>query len=143
MASFISQLERDKANPSLSTLKDIAGLFGITIGAFLDSTANKTNRCPVLRKGERKTLLAGKNATFELLSRGSGVNCELVVNEYAAGASTGSPFTHQGFECGYVISGWLRVELSDEAYLLRAGDSITFSSTIPFTSSSTQRREKR
>jgi transcriptional regulator with XRE-family HTH domain len=130
-ASFISQLERGKANPSLSTLKDIADLFGITIGALLDSTANKPNPCPVLRKGERKTLLAGENATFELLSQGSDLNCELVVNEYAPGASTGPPFTHRGFECGYVISGRLRVKLGDEAYFLRAGDSITFSSTIP------------
>ncbi len=130
-ASFISQLERGKANPSLSTLKDIADLFGITIGALLDSTANKPNPCPVLRKGERKTLVAGKNATFELLSQGSDLNCELVINEYAPGASTGPPFTHQGFECGYVISGRLRVELGDEAYSLGSGDSITFPSTVP------------
>jgi mannose-6-phosphate isomerase-like protein (cupin superfamily) len=43
----------------------------------------------------------------------------------------GPPFTHQGFECGYFISGRLRVELGDEAYSLRAGDSITFPSTFP------------
>ena len=130
-ASFISQLERGKANPSLSTLKDIADLFGTTIGALLDSPSNPTRPCKVLKKGERKTLLAGKNAKIELLSRGYDLNCELVVNEYAPGASTGTPFTHPGFECGYVISGRLRVELAGEAYLLKAGDSITFPSTIP------------
>ncbi len=130
-ASFISQLERGKANPSLSTLKDIADLFGTTIGALLDSSLAKARFCQVLKKGERKTFFRGENAKFELLSNGYNLNCELVVNEYAPGASTGPPLTHPGFECGYVISGRLRVELAGEAYLLTAGDSITFASTTP------------
>ncbi len=130
-ASFISQLERGKANPSLSTLKDIADLFGTTIGTLLDSPSSTTFPCQVLKKGQRRSFFTGKNAKFELLSRGYDLNCELVVNEYAPGASTGTPFTHPGFECGYVISGRLRVELAGEAYLLSAGDSITFPSTIP------------
>ena len=130
-ASFISQLERGKANPSLSTLKDIADLFGTTIGALLDSPSTQTRFCQVLRNGERRTFFRGKNTKFELLSSGYSLNCELVVNEYAPGASTGPPLTHPGFECGYVISGRLRVELAGEAHLLTAGDSITFASTTP------------
>ena len=131
-ASFISQLESGKANPSLSTLKGIADLFGVTIAALFESNANKVEHSPILRKGEREILVTATNCKFQRLSAAFDLNCEFIVNEWAPGASTGqSKYTHEGFECGYIMSGKLHVELGDQIYLLTSGDSITFPSTIP------------
>ena len=131
-ASFISQLEHGKANPSLSTLKGISDFFGVTMAALFESNADKADHHPVLRKGEREILVTATNSKFQLLSSGFDLNCEFIVNEWAPGASTGkSKYTHEGVECGYVLNGKLRVELGDQIYLLSSGDSITFRSTMP------------
>jgi transcriptional regulator with XRE-family HTH domain len=131
-ASFISQMERGKTNPSLSTLKGLSDLFGVTMAALFESNAYKVDHHPILRKGEREILVTEMNSKFQLLSSGFDLNCEFVLNEWAPGASTGkSKYTHEGVECGYVLSGQLRVELGDLIYLLSSGDSITFPSTMP------------
>ncbi len=130
--SFISHIERGKANPSISTLKDIADLFGMTVGALLDSGADNADHYPVLRKGERKTLTTARNAKYQLISHGYDMNCELSLVEFAPGASTGKHrLKHEGIESAYVFSGQLRVELGDEVYIIKAGDSITYPSTVP------------
>jgi transcriptional regulator with XRE-family HTH domain len=131
-ASFISQLERGKTNPSLSTLKEISDFFGISVSALLDSNANRTDHYPILRKGEHKILISERNTRFQLLSFAYDLNCEFVLNEWTPGASTGkSKYTHEGVECGYVLNGQLRVELGDQIYSLKSGDSITYPSSIP------------
>lgn len=130
--SFISHIERGKANPSISTLKDIADLFGMTVGALLDSSVSHAHHHPVLRRGERKTLTTARHAKYQLLSHGYEMNCELSLVEFAPGASTGEHrLTHEGVECAYVFSGQLRVELGDQVYLLKSGDSITYLSSVP------------
>jgi quercetin dioxygenase-like cupin family protein/DNA-binding XRE family transcriptional regulator len=140
--SFISHIERGKANPSISTLKDIADLFGKTIGALLDSSADNADHNPVLRKGERKTLTTARNAKYQLLSHGYDMNCELSLVEFAPGATTGGHrLTHEGVECAYVFSGQLRVELGDEVYVMKPGDSMTFLSTVPHVVMNTTRRK--
>src|SRR5262249_35843913 len=41
------------------------------------------------------------------------------------------PFSHDGEECGVLLSGRLEVHLGDETYVLEAGDSIYYESMIP------------
>jgi mannose-6-phosphate isomerase-like protein (cupin superfamily) len=52
--------------------------------------------------------------------------------ESAPGSSTeDSPFVHEGEECGLLLQGTLEVHIGDKLFVLHAGDSITFDSTIP------------
>ena len=129
--SLISQLERGKANPSLSVLSLIANCLKVSVGSLLDSTENANNHSPVSRKGSRKTLITEGNARFQLLSKHYDLNCEFVVNQWDPGTSTGETVRHEGVECGYVIQGTLQVALGGESYTLEPGDSITFPSTTP------------
>jgi transcriptional regulator with XRE-family HTH domain len=130
--SLISQLERGKANPSLSVLSLIAGCLNVSVASLLESRGLGAGRSPVMHKKNRKVLLTEDNARLQLLSRHYDLNCEFVLNEWAPGASSGGEkVVHEGVECGFVIQGKLRVELGDETYSLAPGDSITFPSTTP------------
>ncbi len=131
-ASLISQLERGKANPSLSVLNLVANCLHVSVASLLEVAGDGNNGSPVLHKRSRKTLITEGNARFQLLSKHYDLNCEFVVNELAPGTSTGEgQVRHEGVECGLVIQGNLTVELAGESYALSPGDSITFPSTMP------------
>jgi transcriptional regulator with XRE-family HTH domain len=131
-ASLISQLERGKANPSLSVLNLIANCLKVSVASLLESHDDHDGRSPVLHKRNRKTLITQGNAKFQLLSQHYDLNCEFILNEWAPGTSTGvENVYHEGVECGLLLQGQLTVELGKESYLLKSGDSITFLSTTP------------
>jgi transcriptional regulator with XRE-family HTH domain len=130
--SLISQLERGKANPSLSVLSLIANCLEVSVGSLVDGSENRTDRSPVLHKRNRKTLITKGNARFQLLSQHCDLNCEFILNEWGPGTSTGvEEVRHEGVECGLLLQGQLKVVLGEKCYVLKAGDSITFPSTTP------------
>ncbi|MDQ0302553.1 cupin domain-containing protein [Ancylobacter polymorphus] len=47
------------------------------------------------------------------------------------GASSGDePYSHNGQEVGYVVSGSMELEIGDKSYVLNAGDCVAFDSDI-------------
>ena len=130
--SLVSQLERGKANPSLSVLSLIANCLKVSVASLLESDEDGNGGSPVLHKGNRKTLITEGNAKFQLLSKYYDLNCEFVVNEWEVGTSTGKEkVRHEGVECGLILQGKLKLELGRECYTLGPGDSITYPSTTP------------
>jgi transcriptional regulator with XRE-family HTH domain len=135
--SLLSQLERGKVNPSLSLLSLIAGCLNVGVASLLESHERGELGTPVLHRANRKTLVTEGNGRLQLLSKHYDLNCEFLLNEWPAGASTDSGgvvserVVHDGVECGFIIQGKLKVELGQETYLLGPGDSITFPSSTP------------
>jgi len=130
--SLVSQLERGRANPSLSVLSLIANCLKVGVGSLLESGEGGNKNSPVLHKGNRKTLVTEGSAKFQLLSKHYDLKCEFVLNEWKAGTSTGKEkVRHEGVECGLVLQGKLKLELGEECYTLGPGDSITYPSTTP------------
>ena len=130
--SLISQLERGKANPSLSVLSLIANCLEVSVGSLVDGSEIRADRSPVLHKRDRKTLITVGNARHQLLSQHCDLNCEFIMNEWAPGTSAGSgEVRHEGVECGLLLQGQLKVVLGEKCYVLKVGDSTTFPSTTP------------
>jgi transcriptional regulator with XRE-family HTH domain len=131
--SLISQLERGGVNPSISLLKLIADSFHLPLSSLLGEEESKPDEVPhVMKERQRKVLTTEGGVKFVLLSGSYDLGCEFICNEWPAGSSTGKEkFVHEGVESGYVLSGQLRVELGDQVYPLKSGDSITYPSTIP------------
>lgn len=133
--AIISQVERGLANPSFSTLAQIAHGLDIPVGELFSQQA--VSRSPVVRKADRRNLLstvpeARGRTVFELLSPDLHGTLEALWVETPPGHdSSGTPFTHRGEEFGIIISGRKEVFIDGEKYELEAGDSITFNSTIP------------
>jgi transcriptional regulator with XRE-family HTH domain len=156
--SALSQIERGRSMPSLTTLHAITTELGLSVdeligapGATTDTQSRSRRRPaeapaaepgareqrpnPVQRRDERKTLDLDSGVRWERLTPGSDPDLELLYVVYEVGGSSSKTRTferHMGREFGFVLSGKLRVALGfEELYELGAGDSIAFDSTEP------------
>jgi mannose-6-phosphate isomerase-like protein (cupin superfamily) len=139
--SFVSQVERGVANPTLATLKSLVEALGSSVGALLevdgsadaDTKPNKDDSVAVLRAGQRRRIVyPGSSIANELLSPSLQRRMEIIWVEAAPGANSGGhPHKHQGEECGIVISGEMHFEVGDTDCVLGPRDAIYFSSHIP------------
>ena len=137
-SGYISQLERDQAEPSISTLKKLSQTLKIPVGYFFEERAQADEkeagkeRSPVVHEHNRKVLSPAKGVTFYLLNPDLSGQIEVKVDVFEPGASTSEEiYSHPGEECNLVLEGELEVQLGDKIYLLKKDDSITFKSTIP------------
>lgn len=134
-ASFLSQVERGVAVPSISSLKKISDALGISITSFFnDEIIHKKGNSfsPVVKKNERKILHPCPGVTYHLLSKNLQGKIEFLLAIYDVGASTGpEPYTHRGEECALVLKGKLEIQIGSFSYILGKDDSISFSCEIP------------
>ena len=146
-SSMISQVERSVISPSIDTLRKISEVLGVPISHFFETSDDNGNSgdqtnstdmspefrvSPVVTANKRKVLSPSSGVTFYLLNPDLSGPIEFIYNIYEPGKGTGhDQYTHVGFECGLILEGELVVKLGDEEYLLKQGDSISFSSEIP------------
>jgi transcriptional regulator with XRE-family HTH domain len=130
----LSQLERGKANPSFMTLARIAQALNVPVARLLQ-IENSTS--PVVRRFQGRRLnvhhKAEENGTlYELLTPDLDRALEVMRLEVPPLTSTETtPFVHQGEEVGIILRGTHEVHLNGTCYTLQAGDTISYSSTIP------------
>lgn len=141
-SSFISQVERSLVSPSIDTLKKIGDALDTPLSYFFQSSedADTTNqysddvneKTPVVHVHQRKLLSPQQGVNFYLLNPDMSGPIEFIYNIYEPGAGTGEGlYSHKGHECGLILEGELLVTIKDKSYILRQGDSITFSSEEP------------
>lgn len=142
-ASLISDVERGKVEPSISTLKRVATALGTTLTYFFSEPSDGAGR--VVRAGERMPLdpdvvsprgsrsaMEARGVRYELATPGEAEQIEAIYGHYEVGASVGDePVTHEGEEWGMILRGRLKIWVGDEIYFLDPGDSIWFQSSIP------------
>lgn len=130
--SFLSQVERDQTEPSITSLRKIAEALQVPIFYFLMGAEHHN---PVVRKDERRVLgLRESGVTYELLSPPDFVNrsMEIVVTRMPPGAAgSDHPVTHPGEECIVIVRGSALVRVAEQEHLLAEGDTIYFHSSIP------------
>ena len=137
--SFLSQIERDQANPSIATLHTITTVFGLTLATFFEEPDQVNQRRPaktsakVVRADQRKILIyPGSGIRNELLSPDLKRDIQMMRVVIPPGADTGDvPLSHEGEECGFVLQGQVEVWVGDEHYVLGPGDAIYQPSTVP------------
>ncbi len=127
-AGFLSQLERNRAAPSISMLYSIARALDVSITHFFPEVINPTK---VVRAKERETFcFEGSPITYSLLSTQFSdrvMESLLVTIEPNDGSLPADEYrSHPGEEFGYVLEGTLRFWIEDNLYDLRPGDSIHF-----------------
>lgn len=146
--SYVSQVERGVANPTLSSLMTLSKAVGLEMGSLYSpagpakATDHDDHPAPgeeepgevsVLRHGQRRRVVyPGTHIANELLSPNLRKKMEVIWIDAPAGSSSGGhPDTHPGEECGVVISGSMRFWVGDQDWLLEARDAIYFPSTLP------------
>ncbi|NLS45361.1 MAG: cupin domain-containing protein [Firmicutes bacterium] len=129
-ASFLSQVERDVTEPSITSLRKIARALDVPIFYFLLDTEEQS---PVVRAENRKVLkFPQSDQTFELLTPDLSGQMELMIATLKPNTATcDEPLTHPGEECTFVLEGEMGIEIGEDNYHLKQGDSIYFYCTIP------------
>ena len=132
-ASYISQVERNLTEPSISSLRKIAAALQTPLYMFLDDEAPQTQ---VIRADQRKHLtLPDSSVVYEYLSP-TGLSempqLELILLRLDAKSWTQENHVrHAAEDCIAVLSGVLLVDCIDESYQLYEGDSIYFRRNMP------------
>ena len=133
--AIVSQIERGKANPSFTTLAQLAHGLEIPVGRFFMGHDEPSS--PVVRAAARRNLKGVTResvgeAIHELLTpdRSGLLEAQWIVSPPGHNTSS-APFQHGGEEFGLVIPGMIDIYLDGERHVLEAGDSITYASTVP------------
>jgi transcriptional regulator with XRE-family HTH domain len=135
-AGSLSQIERSKMAPSLSSIFTICHFLDLSIPVFSGLSQptpdGKRKNALLVKRGEERLIHAYNGVGVYLLYSDKDKTMELLKNVYGPHTSTGgTPYTHESEEWGMVLKGVLRVELGEEAYILQEGDSISFDGRIP------------
>ncbi|HEX3501582.1 MAG TPA: XRE family transcriptional regulator [Stellaceae bacterium] len=130
---YLSLLERDRATPSINALHAISRALGVTISWFFEAGETPVpERDIVVRRARRRRLDFSPGISDELLSPSLAGTLELLASRFEPGAASGdSPYSHTGEEAGVVIRGQLELWVDGKTFLLVAGDSFGFPSSLP------------
>jgi DNA-binding transcriptional MerR regulator len=130
--SFLSALERGVSGASVATLQRLTAGYGTTLAELFGApTGDRHER--LVRADQRRVLLVGPDEVrIEELARGAR-QLEPQLFVLAPGATSDGAYAHEGEEFIYLLSGAVTVWVGDgETYALeRAGDALSFPSTLP------------
>jgi transcriptional regulator with XRE-family HTH domain len=141
--SLISQIERGRANPSVSTLYQIVAeldvsldelLFNDRRGQELQERLPPDQAGPIQRRDRRKRIRLASGVIWERLTTTSEPGVEFLYVMYEVGGASSPEEAyqrHSGHEWGYVLSGTLQVTVGFREYLLEPGDSLSLESSTP------------
>ncbi|MCH9696029.1 MAG: cupin domain-containing protein [Gammaproteobacteria bacterium] len=127
----ISQIEAGKLNPTVGMLKKVLDGVPISLGEFFGDEFEARDR--VFFRADELTEIADGGVSF----RQVGTNLQnraiqLLKEQYQPGAGTGKhEITHEGEECGIILSGRLEVVVGEQTAVLTAGDAYYFKSNQP------------
>ena len=127
----ISQVEAGKLNPTVSMLKRVLDGFPISLSEFFSDEFEVHDR--VFFRSSELTEIADGGVSFRQVGTNLANRAIQFIKEcYQPGAGTGKhAITHEGEECGIILSGRLEVTVGDQVEVLRAGDAYYFKSDRP------------
>lgn len=128
---FLSDVERDKASPSVASLIRLCDVLNLPVGSLFSSVGSA-----VVRKDERVPIkFGGSRIQDYLLSPSSAAKGQAILSEIAPGGGGGAALytLRCEEEFVYVLSGSLTLVIEGEETALRSGDAMTFDPRRPHT----------
>ena len=122
---WLSQVERDKSDPSITDLRHIAAALDVSISVFFGQTATPADEQGyIVRKGARRAIGSGVTGLVEeLLSPDLTDDFEMVHSTFEPHSDPGETITRPTQEVGYLISGKLDLEIGGRRFTVHPGDS--------------------
>jgi transcriptional regulator with XRE-family HTH domain len=129
--SFLSQVERGVASPSIASVQRIARALGQSIAELF--AADERAGIVVRGRERRRIVYQGLGAIDEFLTRGTDGRLQVILSTIEPGGGTGEEaYTHDSDEeVVIVLEGVLDLWVGQEHYRLETGDAVTHSSRIP------------
>jgi transcriptional regulator with XRE-family HTH domain len=128
---FISQLERDRTAPSLSSIARICDALGVRLSHIFEAEEPPA----LVRRHERLPGDSSLTSHSFLLSSREEPRFQVIESEVAPGGGAGDELHSLPGEVEfvYVLEGTLELQVSDETHRLEAGDAITYRLSKPHT----------
>jgi transcriptional regulator with XRE-family HTH domain len=122
---WLSQVERDLSDPSISDLREIAALLGVPISMLFRHAAAPAHEAGyVVRHGSRRPMGSHTAGLVEeLLSPDLTDDFEMVHSTFEPFSEISEPVTRPTQEVGYLISGKLDLEIAGQVFKINPGDS--------------------
>lgn len=122
---WLSQVERDKSEPSISDLRLIAEALGVPMSLlFGHASAPAEEQGYVVRAGARRPMGSGEEGLIEeLLSPDLTDDFEVIHSTFQPGSRLKTPALRPTQELGYVISGRLDLTIGGRDFTVGPGDS--------------------
>lgn len=122
---WLSQVERDKSDPSITDLRQIAAYFDVPVSILFRHEAAPADEAGfVVRAGARRPIgssVAG--LVEELLSPDLTDDFEMVHSTFLPNSHIKETVQRATQEVAYVVSGTLEIEIDGKSHVLNAGDS--------------------
>jgi transcriptional regulator with XRE-family HTH domain len=127
-ASFLSQVERGIASPSIQTLTAVSRALEVPIYHFLLESPD-----PVVKRGRRRRLIMpGTSVDYELLCPDVHRSMEVSLGRLELeAASSDDPMAHATEEFMLVLEGVMEIEIGPRRYVLEPGDAIYYHGIAP------------
>lgn len=128
--SAVSQIERGIVDPSLRSLRSIAGALDAPIFSFFLETPDRT----IVVKAEQRRAFSPPDhaATYELVTPDLNRRLEMILMYLEPGTSSSDqPLPHAADECLLILSGEAEVKLPGQTISLQEGDSIYLNEGVP------------
>lgn len=126
---FLSDIERDRTAPSMTSLLRLCKTLGISVSSLFENTGSA-----IVRAGERKRVyFGGTGVTDYQLTPGGEGRILALWSEMDPGATSGdAEYTlNSEQEFVFVVSGSVCVSIEGQEHLLAAGDTLTFAPYRP------------
>ena len=129
---FLSQVEHNKAAPSITTLYSVAEALYVEITDFFPEPVNPAK---VMRHDQRQTFhFQGSAVVYSLLSTrfpsGALAAFLMTIKPFDQALPTDERRAHIGEEVYYILEGVLRLWIGDDFYDLYPGDTVHFGSDV-------------
>ena len=141
---FLSLVERGRSSPALTSLSNVAKALGVELSSFFpaeeeneaEETKQRASPLPYVSRANDAAKLAIilSQRIYKMLSpRVPGLVLEPIFVTVQPGDTIDEPYSHEGEEFAYVLSGELVFIVDGVEYRLGPGDSIHFRSTVSHT----------
>ncbi|MEE4188611.1 MAG: helix-turn-helix domain-containing protein [Roseobacter sp.] len=122
---WLSQVERDKSEPSITDLRQIAAILGVSLSMLFRQEAAPAGEAGyVVRKAARRPIDPKVDGLIEeLLSPDLTDDFEMVHSTFEPGSGVKQPVTRPTQEVAFLLSGTLTVEIAGVAFRIKPGDS--------------------
>ena len=127
----ISMIEQNRVSPSVSSLKKILDVFGLSLAGFF-ADEFEPDRKVIYRAHEMHRISDGMVVLRQIGGKLTGHQMQVLHETYVPGGDTGPDMLkHDGEEAGVVVAGEIELTVGNQCEILGPGDGYYFASELP------------